>query len=99
MTTCSTRQLARTCNGHSLPCSGTNASVCVFEADAASVFAIGDFEYECVFPCFLSQQLIHALRLASYIWHASQNDVYFTYACALPLFPFSCLGNGHYRRK
>ncbi|KAN0129956.1 phosphoglycerate mutase [Lactarius tabidus] len=37
---------ARTCNGHPLPCSGTNASVCVSEADAASVFAIGDFEYD-----------------------------------------------------
>ena len=37
---------ARTCNGHPLPCS--DASLCVSEADAASVFALGDFEYECV---------------------------------------------------
>jgi hypothetical protein len=56
---------ARTCNGHPLPCSGTNASVCVSEADAASVFAIGDFEYECVFPCRLPhQQLTHCDWLA-----------------------------------
>ncbi|KAI9431170.1 phosphoglycerate mutase-like protein [Lactarius indigo] len=38
---------ARTCNGHPLPCSGdANAPSCVSEADAASVFAIGDFEYD-----------------------------------------------------
>ena len=38
---------ARTCNGHPLPCSDAS-SLCVSEADAASVFALGDFEYECV---------------------------------------------------
>ena len=64
---------ARTCNGHPLPCSGTNASVCVSEEDAASVFAIGDFEYECVFPCPLFHQFNNSLQLTSYIWHAAQN--------------------------
>ncbi|KAI0054788.1 phosphoglycerate mutase-like protein, partial [Artomyces pyxidatus] len=34
---------SRTCNGHTLPCNSTGA--CVSEADAAQVFAIGDFEY------------------------------------------------------
>ncbi|KAH9993436.1 phosphoglycerate mutase-like protein [Russula vinacea] len=33
---------ARTCHGHPLPC---NNNACVSENDAASVFAIGDFEY------------------------------------------------------
>ena len=41
---------ARTCNGHPLLCSSTKASVCVSDADAASVFAIGDFEYELHVP-------------------------------------------------
>jgi len=35
---------ARTCHGHPLPCDA--AGTCVSEADAASVFAIGDFEYD-----------------------------------------------------
>ncbi|KAH9851200.1 phosphoglycerate mutase-like protein [Lenzites betulinus] len=34
---------SRTCNGHPLPCNATGA--CVADADAATVFAIGDFEY------------------------------------------------------
>jgi hypothetical protein len=42
---------ARTCHGHPLPCNDA-AGTCVSEADAASVFAIGDFEYECVIPLF-----------------------------------------------
>lgn len=38
---------ARVCNGHPLPCSGNaDTPSCVSEADAASVFAIGDFEYD-----------------------------------------------------
>jgi hypothetical protein len=36
---------ARTCNDHPLPCSDVSSS-CVSEADAASVFALGDFEYD-----------------------------------------------------
>jgi hypothetical protein len=40
---------ARTCHGHPLPCNDTTGT-CLSEADAASVFAIGDFEYECVSP-------------------------------------------------
>jgi 2-phosphoxylose phosphatase len=39
---------ARTCHGHPLPCNDIVAGACVSEADAAAVFAIGDFEYECV---------------------------------------------------
>ncbi|KDQ07331.1 hypothetical protein BOTBODRAFT_167077 [Botryobasidium botryosum FD-172 SS1] len=35
---------SRTCGGHSLPCN-TITGACVSEADAAQVFAIGDFEY------------------------------------------------------
>ena len=42
------------------PLTGTNASVCVFEGHAASIVAIGDFEYECVFPCPLSPSIPHA---------------------------------------
>lgn len=51
----------RTRNGHPLRYSGTNTSICVTEADAVSVFAIGDVEYECVFPCPLSLTTTHAL--------------------------------------
>ncbi|KAI0673249.1 phosphoglycerate mutase-like protein [Trametes maxima] len=47
---------SRTCHGHSLPCNSTGA--CIAEADAAKVFATGDFEYK--------------LR-ASYIWNAAEN--------------------------
>ncbi len=72
---------ARTCNGHPLPCSSdADASLCVSEADAASVFAIGDFEYECVSPCPLPhQRLTHcAPATGSYIWHAAQNSSTYT---------------------
>ena len=40
---------ARTCHGHPLPCNDITGT-CVSEADATSVFAIGDFEYEYVSP-------------------------------------------------
>ena len=63
---------ARTCNDHPLPCS----DACVSEADAASVFALGDFEYElrgspsrALFPLFTPR---------SYIWHAAQNASTYT---------------------
>ncbi|KAF8498089.1 phosphoglycerate mutase-like protein [Russula emetica] len=36
---------ARTCHGHPLPCNNAANNTCVLEDDAASVFAIGDFEY------------------------------------------------------
>ena len=52
---------AHTCNDHPLPCSGTNASVCVSAEDAASVFAIGVLEYECVFPCPLFHRFNNSL--------------------------------------
>ena len=80
---------ARTCNGHPLPCSGTNASVCVSEADAASVFAIGDFEYELRVPV-LSFPSINSTTLASasYIWHAAQNASTYT-ALTVGALPFS----------
>ncbi|KAI0262811.1 phosphoglycerate mutase-like protein [Gloeopeniophorella convolvens] len=35
---------ARTCHGHPLPCN--TAGACVSEQDAATVFALGDFEYD-----------------------------------------------------
>lgn len=35
---------ARTCHGHPLPCNAEGT--CVSAANATSVFAIGDFEYE-----------------------------------------------------
>ena len=69
---------AHTCNDHPLPCSGTNASVCVSEEDAASVFAIGVLEYECVFPCPLFHRFNNSLRLTSYIWHTTQNAPTYT---------------------
>ena len=85
---------ARTCNGHPLPCSGTNASVCVSEEDAASVFAIGDFEYECVFPCLLFHQFNDSRDLASYIWHAAQNaSTYTSLTFGAPRLAFSFVGN------
>ena len=69
---------ARTCNGHPLPCPSTNASVCVTDADAVSVFAIGGFEYECVFPCLLSPSITHARQL--YLAHRPKCiNVYFTH--------------------
>lgn len=37
---------ARTCHGHPLPCNRATNNTCVSEDDAASVFAIGDFEYK-----------------------------------------------------
>lgn len=37
---------ARTCHGHPLPCNKAANDTCVSENDAASVFAIGDFEYK-----------------------------------------------------
>ncbi len=39
---------SRTCHGHPLPCNATGG--CVSTADAARVFALGDFEYKCVGP-------------------------------------------------
>lgn len=69
---------ARTCHGHPLPCN--SAGTCVSEADAASVFAIGDFEYECVAipsvcPCCVDWW---AAVICSYIWHAAQNASNYT---------------------
>lgn len=37
---------ARTCHGHPLPCNNATNDMCISEDDAASVFAIGDFEYK-----------------------------------------------------
>jgi hypothetical protein len=74
---------ARTCNDHPLPCSDVSSS-CVSEADAASVFALGDFEYECVFPSFPCP--LPPLTTHSYIWHAAQNSSTYTsltFGCAL----------------
>ena len=53
---------ARTCHGHPLPCDA--AGTCVSEADAASVFAIGDFEYESVFHLSLSDVLMYGPKYA-----------------------------------
>jgi hypothetical protein len=61
---------SRTCHGHSLPCNATGA--CVSEADAARVFALGDWEYKSV-----TFALPHLTRLLtachSYIWNTAQN--------------------------
>ena len=70
---------ARTCNGHPLPCSSdADTSDCVSEADAASVFAIGDFEYECVCCSSPNSNDDSHCELDSYIWHAAQNASTYT---------------------
>jgi hypothetical protein len=68
---------ARTCHGHPLPCSDT-AGTCVSEADAASVFAIGDFEYECVLKLFALLVLFSSspsLGLLIYIRYAATSGM------------------------
>src|SRR6266850_2479171 len=68
---------ARTCHGHPLPCN--SAGTCVSEADAASVFAIGDFEYECVaIPSVCQCCVDRWAKICSYIWHAAQNASNYT---------------------
>jgi hypothetical protein len=73
----------RTCHGHPLPCNDISGA-CVSEADAAAVFAIGDFEYESVSPCCLAPSFLRSspadgpltfpyIQIHSYIWHAAQN--------------------------
>ena len=82
---------AHTCNDHPFPCSGTNASVCVSEEDAASVFAIGVLEYECVFPCPLFHRFNNSLRLTGYIWHTTQTHRRILHSRSVRL-PFSFVG-------
>jgi hypothetical protein len=68
---------ARTCHGHPLPCNSATNNTCVSEDDAASVFAIGDFEYKLrVLPSgrsWILDLLKQVIFLCSYIWNAAQN--------------------------
>ncbi|KAH8988416.1 phosphoglycerate mutase-like protein [Lactarius akahatsu] len=56
---------ARTCNGHPLPCSGDGSS-CVSEADAASVFAIGDFEYDYIWHAAQNASMYTSLTFGAF---------------------------------
>ncbi|KAH8989038.1 phosphoglycerate mutase-like protein [Lactarius hatsudake] len=56
---------ARTCNGHPLPCSGDESS-CVSEADAASVFAIGDFEYDYIWHAAQNASMYTSLTFGAF---------------------------------
>ncbi|KAH9966321.1 phosphoglycerate mutase-like protein [Lactifluus volemus] len=56
---------ARTCHGHPLPCSDT-AGTCVSEADAASVFAIGDFEYDYIWHAAQNASTYNSLTFGAF---------------------------------
>ncbi|KAI9463914.1 phosphoglycerate mutase-like protein [Russula earlei] len=55
---------ARTCHGHPLPCNA--AGTCVSEADAASVFAIGDFEYDYIWNAARNASTYNSLTFGAF---------------------------------
>lgn len=70
---------SRTCHGHPLPCNSTGG--CVLEADAAKVFALGDFEYKWVLCILQALRTLFHLSLfpeCSYIWNTAVNATAYT---------------------
>ncbi|KAI0293662.1 phosphoglycerate mutase-like protein [Multifurca ochricompacta] len=57
---------ARTCNGHPLPCNDFAGTKCVSEADAAAVFAIGDFEYDYIWHAAENASTYNSLTFGAF---------------------------------
>ncbi|EIW56337.1 phosphoglycerate mutase-like protein [Trametes versicolor FP-101664 SS1] len=62
---------SRTCNGHPLPCNSTGA--CVSDADAAKVFAIGDFEYNYIWNAAENATAYSQLDFGVFMLELAQN--------------------------
>jgi len=62
---------SRTCNGHPLPCNSTGA--CVSEADAATVFSIGDFEYNYIWNAAQNASMYNSLTFGVFFQELAQN--------------------------
>ncbi|EJF61411.1 phosphoglycerate mutase-like protein [Dichomitus squalens LYAD-421 SS1] len=62
---------SRTCHGHPLPCNSTGG--CVSEADAAKVFAIGDFEYNYIWNAAENATTYNQLTFGVFMQELSQN--------------------------
>ncbi|KAF7424379.1 hypothetical protein PC9H_009686 [Pleurotus ostreatus] len=62
---------SRTCGGHTLPCNATG--VCVAEADARRVFAIGDFEYNYIWNAAENSTTYNQLTFGVFFQELLQN--------------------------
>ncbi|KAI0633152.1 phosphoglycerate mutase-like protein [Trametes polyzona] len=62
---------SRTCHGHPLPCNSTGA--CVSDADAAKVFAIGDFEYNYIWNAAENATAYSQLDFGVFMLELAQN--------------------------
>ncbi|KAI0772316.1 phosphoglycerate mutase-like protein [Trametes elegans] len=62
---------SRTCHGHPLPCNATGA--CVSVADAATVFAIGDFEYNYIWNAAENATAYSQLDFGVFMLELAQN--------------------------
>ncbi|KAH9976993.1 phosphoglycerate mutase-like protein [Russula compacta] len=70
---------ARTCHGHPLPCNAATGT-CVSDADAASVFAIGDFEYDYIWHAAQNASTYNSLTFGAFFAELAD-------ALAAPIFP------------
>ncbi|CAL1698559.1 unnamed protein product [Somion occarium] len=62
---------SRTCHSHPLPCNSTGG--CVAEADAAKVFAIGDFEYNYIWNAAQNASTYNQLTFGVFFQELVQN--------------------------